>query len=208
MQGATQTTFSIPPMGSYSHQVGPIQFGPGGEISQTQHIHLGQIPIPPVGDMPPGSIHFNIPAGVPFNLSPGSMQFGFPPGGNPTSTPQPASSAPQPPRGVHFGVPHAVNIRPAPHHSVNIHPGPPHLVNPQPAVPLPGNIRFGAARPGHISVVGFRMEGIPLPAVGVPPTGDEGPFITPEQQQMYQQHSQQPPPDSGGQDPQQDMELD
>lgn len=196
MQGTTQATFPIPPMGTYSHQVGPIQFGPGGEISQTQHIHLGHMPIHPVGDMPPGSIQFNIPAGVPFNLSPGGIQIGVSPGGNSTSTPQPTSSVPQP-RGVHFGVPHAMNIRPAPHPSVNT----------QPAGPLPGNIQFGAARPGHISVVGFRMEGIPLPG-GVPPMGDDGPIITPEQQQMYQQHSQWPPPDSGGQDPHHDMELD
>ena len=173
-QRSSQGNFTIHPGSAFSHHVGPIEFGPGGQISQTQHIHLGAVAVPPPGEIPPEGIQLDAPlGGVPFALPPGAIPF-------------------VPPGNVRFGTPQ-VNIRLGPPQTSN-RPRPPRTSNIQPGPPLPrnhprvGNIRFG---PPHISVVGFRMEGVPMGMPGGAMGMGQGPVITPAQQQLYQQHAQQ-----------------
>ena len=205
-QGASQT----PPRSTFSHHVGPIEIGPGGQISQTQHIHLGTVQVPPPGDIPPEGIQLG--AGLPFALPAGFVG----------------------PENIHIGPPQ-INIRFQPPHNRMAHPNPgrpriqSHLQRGTGRIVQPhqaprANIRMGPPRPGQISVVGFRMEGVPIHMPGGAALGfGNGPVITPEQQQLYQQHTQttdgggQQNPAAGGQwnfpddpppPPSDDMELD
>ena len=204
-QNRPQASFTVPPMGTYTHQMGPIEFGPGGQISQTQHIHVGPVPVavPASGEIPPEGMQLDAPlGGIPLGLPPGAIPF-VPPG---------------------FGAPPQVNIRFGPPQQTNNQPGPPQSSNTQPGAPQPhqpviirfgrppqagnirgpqlGNIRFGPPRPGQVSVVGFRMESVPIQGMGFPGgavgMGGDGPMITPAQQQLYQQHTQQQATAPGG----------
>jgi hypothetical protein len=174
-QGTSQT---LPPRSTFSHHMGPIEFGPGGQISQTQHIHLGTVQLPPPGDIPPEGIQLDAPlSGLPFALPPGAIPFVGP--GNIRFRPPQINIRFRPPRSQ------AANPNPSrPQHGAG------RVVIPRPA---PGaNIRLGPPRAGHISVVGFRMEGVPIHMSGGAALGlGNGPVITPEQQQLYQQHAQQ-----------------
>ena len=182
-QGTSQT----PPRSTFSHHVGPIEIGPGGQISQTQHIHLGAVQVPPPGDIPPEGIQLE--AGLPFAL--------------PVPFVRPGNIHVRPPQiNIRFESPRNRMAHPnpgRPQTQSHLQRGAGRVVQPRQA--LGANIRMGPPRAGQISVVGFRMEGVPIHMAGGAALGlGNGPIITPEQQQLYQEHTQQqPPPDSGGQ---------
>lgn len=216
MQGSSQGNFTVPPVSTFSHHVGPIEFGPGGQITQTQHIHLGTVPVAmhAPGEIPPEGIQLDGPlGGIPFAIPPGAIPF-VPPGNVRFGAPQ---------VNIQFGPPPAIH-RPGPPQSSNIQQGP---LRPQsrPSPPRAGNVR-GPPQTRHIRMVGFHMEEVPLSvpggAMGMGMGMGNGPIITPAQQQLYQQHTAQQQMEAGGQNegeqwnnsqeppahPDDDMELD
>ena len=202
-QGSSQTIFTVP-------------------SGQTQHIHVG-VPLnfPPSGVAPDGGSG----GGVQIELPPVSIGMVDPQGVQiwppvlPTTSrepPAPTTRSGPPPRinihtrGGPLGRPPRVVIRQGQrpqHQYLPRGTNPLRPMNIQFNAPQSGNIRFGPPPPGagHISVVGFRMEGVPVQVAGgaMPMAMGSGPVITPAQQQLYQQQMQQTGGSEGSQSSQQ-----